>query len=556
MLTEDTHVRAQAPAASIARPRLLVVDDLEDNRIIIGRRFARRGFEVTEAAGGVEALELIARRTFDLVLLDIVMPDLDGFEVLARIRAAHDPVALPVVMVTVRDGTADVVRALKLGANDYVPKPIDFEIAAARVMAQIERKQAVERARQAQPEVEALVTDLRQALAAAEAATQAKTDFLANMSHEIRTPLNGILGLAKAIAEGAAGDPRRSADLIAESALALERLLSEALDLSKVEAGKLEIRPEPVDLEPFLARIAGLFAPGARAKGLTFEMTVDPAARGWVMADPLRLQQILGNLISNAVKFTSKGAVSCSLRRLAGERFRFEVRDSGIGFEPDQAEALFGRFAQADDSIAQRFGGTGLGLAISRRLTELLGGTLSATAEPGRGATFGLELPLPAASRPAAQPTGGPAAPPLRPERPWRVLAADDHATNRQLLEILLAPLGADLLLVSDGARALDAFAAGGFDLVLMDVQMPVLDGLSAIRAIRRCEAENGWPRTPVIAVSAHALAEHEAMSLGAGADRHVTKPIHGATLLATVGELLAEAHEPTASRPEIGASS
>ena len=556
MVTGDLHMRGETPAASIARPRLLVVDDLEDNRIIFGRRLARRGFEVTEAAGGAEALELIARRVFDLVLLDIIMPDLDGFEVLARIRAAHDPVALPVIMVTIKDETADVVRALKLGANDYVSKPIAFDIAAARITAQIERKQAIERARQAQPELEALVTDLRKALAAAEAATQAKSDFLANMSHEIRTPLNGILGLATAIAEGAAGDPRRSAGLIAESALGLERLLSEALDLSKVEAGKLEIRPEPVDLEPFLARVAGLFAPGARAKGLTFELDVDPATRGWVMADPLRLQQILGNLISNAVKFTAEGVVRCSLRRVGGERFGIEVRDSGIGFDPDQAEALFGRFAQADGSIAPRFGGTGLGLAISRRLAELMGGTLTAAAEPGRGASFRLELPLPAARAPATRPVGGPATPDRGPERPWRVLAADDHATNRQLLEILLGQLGVDLLLVSDGAQALEAFAGGGFDLVLMDVQMPVLDGLSAIRAIRRWEADNAWPRTPVVALSAHALAEHEAMSLGAGADLHMTKPINGASLLVTVSELLAEPRLLSSFEDEVAPSS
>ncbi|WP_374470633.1 response regulator [Phenylobacterium sp.] len=521
--------------ASLVRPRLLIVDDLEDNRILMSRRFARRGFDVLEAADGASALELLAREPVDLVLLDIVMPGMSGFEVLSRIRETYSPTALPVIMATVRDASADVVRALRLGANDYLTKPVDFDIAQARLEAHVARKQAEERAGREQPDLEAMVAELRRSVREAEAATRAKSDFLANMSHEIRTPLNGILGVASVLAARLDGDEeRRMVRTIVESAEALERLLSDALDLSRVEAGKLEIRNERFDLPALVERAAALFRPQAEEKGLAFSIEIDPAARATVTGDPLRLQQILTNLISNAVKFTARGAVSCRVEVEAGA-FRFEVRDTGIGFDPARAAELFGRFQQADGSIAQKYGGSGLGLAISRHLAELMGGSLAAAAAPGQGAAFTLTLPL---GEPAA--SAGPASPVHAPHaRRAKVLLADDHATNRRVVELMLAAEPVDLTLVGDGSQALDAFAAQTFDLILMDVQMPVLDGLSAIRAIRRQEADLGLPRTPIAALSAHALPEHVAMSLAAGADRHLTKPIRAEALLLALAESL-----------------
>ena len=533
----------QSSVASLIRPRLLIVDDLEDNRIIMSRRFERRGFDVLEAADGPSALAILARESVDLVLLDIVMPDMSGFEVLTRIRETHSSSALPVIMATVKDASADVVRALKLGANDYLTKPVDFDIAQARLEAHIARKQAEERGRRDQPDLEKLVVELRRTVQQAEAATRAKSDFLANMSHEIRTPLNGILGVASVLAgrlEGA--EERKLVRTIADSAEALERLLSDALDLSRVEAGKLEIRKERFDLPTIVERAANLFRPQAKEKGLAFTVTLDRAARATVTGDPLRLQQILTNLVSNAVKFTAEGSVSLRVALDEGGGFRFEVRDTGIGFEPSRAAELFGRFEQADGAIVQKFGGSGLGLAISRHLAELMDGTLTASATPGKGATFTLTLPLGAPSaldRALAVP--GPAAV-AGDGRRAKVLLADDHATNRRVVELMLSNEPVDLTLVGDGAQALDAVASERFDLILMDVQMPVLDGLSAIRAIRRQEAELGLERTPIIALSAHALPEHVAMSLKSGADRHVTKPLRAETLLEAIAQALAEA--------------
>ncbi|MET0272297.1 MAG: response regulator [Phenylobacterium sp.] len=523
--------------ASLVRPRLLIVDDLEDNRIIMTRRLARRGFEVMEAEGGRQALAILDRESFDLVLLDIIMPDMNGFETLTRIRERHSPAVLPVIMVTVKDASVDVVRALKLGANDYITKPVDFDIAQARVEAHVARKQAEERNGRSQPDLEKLVVELRRGVQQAEAATRAKSDFLANMSHEIRTPLNGILGVASVLAEGVADDSQRGmVRTIVDAAMALERLLSDALDLSRVEAGKLEIRKERFDLPTVVERVAALFRPQAEEKGLAFTLAIDHAARGAVSGDPLRLQQILTNLISNAVKFTATGSVSVRVSLTEdGQAFRFDVRDTGIGFDPARTAELFGRFEQADGAITQRFGGSGLGLAISRQLAELMEGGLTASGTPGQGAIFSLTLPLGAPSMidralaaPGAHAIAGDG-------RRARVLVADDHATNRRVVELMLAQANVELVLVGDGAQALDAVAAERFDLILMDVQMPVLDGLSAIRAIRRHEAERGLPRTPVLALSAHALPEHVAMSLKAGADGHLTKPLQAQVLLDAV---------------------
>jgi signal transduction histidine kinase len=539
--------------ARLVRPRLLIVDDLEDNRIIMTRRFARRGFDVAEASSGGQALAMIARESFDVVLLDIVMPRMDGFEVLTRIRQRHTAIDLPVIMATVRDAAEDVVRALKLGANDYVTKPLDFAVAQARIEVHVARKQAEARARQEQPELEALVAELRQAVDRAQAQAQAKAEFLANMSHEIRTPLNGILGMAQVLDRQCADDGhRKMLRTIIDSAVGLERLLSDALDLSRAEAGKLEIREESFDLAEVVERAAALFRAAAQDKGLAFEVAIDAAAHAGVRGDALRLQQILNNLIGNAVKFTDAGSVRCRVAAApeAGG-FRFVVEDTGIGFASASAEALFGRFEQADGSIVEKFGGSGLGLAISRQLAELMGGRLTASSRPGKGACFTLVVPL----APSLQvPVEGQGADAPAVARGARVLVADDHATNRRLVELMLSPAEVEIMMVSDGAQAVRAAETESFDLILMDVQMPVLDGLSAIRAIRHMEAERAVGRTPIVALSAHALDEHVQMSLDAGADRHVVKPIRAEALLQAVrdslaGEICVASPEPRRAR-------
>ena len=399
------------------------------------------------------------------------------------------------------------------------------------------------------------ITDLkRDAQALAEARDQAqkanrsKGEFLANMSHEIRTPLNGVVGLADVLSRtDLNGHQREIVDIIRSSGVTLERLLNEVLDLARIESGRMEVRNECFDLARTVRDVAGLAELRARDKGVGFRLEMDAAASAMVHGDPDRLKQILLNLLSNAVKFTSIGEVWLKVIAVTFDEvrsFRFEVRDTGVGFSMEDKERLFQRFEQADGSITRRFGGSGLGLAIAFELAGLMGGWIDAESIEGQGATFIVQLPLPEASGRMAEPTPNDGSsngdvdadlPALRA----RVLLAEDHPINRKVVELILQTTGAELTSVENGALALEAFKAGAFDMVLMDVQMPVMDGLTAIRAIRAHEQAAALARTPVVALTANALPEHVKASADAGADAHLTKPITAASLLPLVEQLV-----------------
>jgi signal transduction histidine kinase/ActR/RegA family two-component response regulator len=368
-----------------------------------------------------------------------------------------------------------------------------------------------------------------------ERANAAKTDFLANMSHELRTPLNGVIALSSVLAkEQTTERGRQTADLVVASGRLLEQVLTDILDISRIEAGQLPINAAPFNLDDCVQTIAALHRASAEAKGLAFEVTLDPAAAGWRMGDDIRVTQILSNLLSNAVKFTTQGRVALEVAS-HGDRITFKVIDTGVGFSSDFQAKLFSRFEQADGSITRRFGGSGLGLAISSSLAELMGGTIEATSEPGAGSVFTVTLPL--------APTAAPVADTAVPEATvadlaqLKVLVAEDHPTNRAVVSLILEPLGVQLTMVEDGRQAVEAVEREAFDLILMDIQMPVLDGLSAAREIRALEAALGLPRTRIIALSANALPEHIAEARAAGIDDHLAKPIRPEALIGLLAQ-------------------
>jgi signal transduction histidine kinase/NO-binding membrane sensor protein with MHYT domain/ActR/RegA family two-component response regulator len=369
---------------------------------------------------------------------------------------------------------------------------------------------------------------------AAEAANRAKSEFLANMSHEIRTPLNGVLGIADVLTgTRLSAKQRELVGVIQQSGGLLNGLLTDLLDLARVEAGVAELRAEPASLDGLLGSVVDLFAGAASEKGLSLDAVLDVGGEP-VVCDSQRLRQVLGNLLSNAIKFTDAGQVRLTAIR-TGERVRFEVSDTGAGFDADQRKMLFQRFRQADNSATRKHGGAGLGLAICDEYVRLMGGELVCDSTLGKGSTFGFALDLPANAAPmsaelsgsdadseGAGPTGA----------GFRVLVVDDNAVNRQVMGLILESAGIAHAFAEDGAEGVTAMTGGGFDAVLMDIQMPVMDGFEATRRIRAWERETGRQRAPILMVSANCLKEHIDAGRAAGADVHLNKPISAGELL------------------------
>jgi len=382
----------------------------------------------------------------------------------------------------------------------------------------------------------------------AEAADRTKGEFLANMNHELRTPLNGVLGSASVLVTTPL-DPtqQRMVELIQTSGQGLQRIVDSVLDLVELSAGEIRLMDAPFDLGAVIDAVVAEAERGAGAKGLAFARTGESAGAPdhplWVRGDGRRVAQVMSSLLDNAVKFTDRGKVELAVGR-EGTVWRFEVRDTGVGFDAAAADALFGAFRQADGSMTRRFGGVGVGLSVARDLARAMGGEVVADGRVGEGACFTFTVPLvdaaaPAAPAPAAaaeMADGGPDGEEDYP--PVRILLAEDNPANRAVVELILGAAGVELVSVENGAEAVEAFAVQGFDVVLMDLQMPVMDGLTAIRLIR--EGEPAGRRTPIIVLSANVQAEHLQASTAAGADLHLAKPIVAATLLGALEQALA----------------
>jgi signal transduction histidine kinase len=384
-------------------------------------------------------------------------------------------------------------------------------------------------------EVELRTRQVRDSLHAAEQGARAKSAFLANMSHEIRTPMNGVLGtLQLLLAELAPGSARRLADTAYQSAATLLRLLDDVLDLAKIESGRLTTERVPTDLRALVREVVELHRPAARAKPLELVCELDPALPALVQSDPLRLRQVLSNLVSNAIKFTEAGRVRVAARvnevHAADLRIGFEIEDTGIGITPGQMQRLFQPFAQADASTTRRFGGTGLGLAISRQLVQMLDGELQVESKPDHGSCFRFAIRAERAQTEAVVRETPPlapaeAAPACEARTAPRVLLAEDNEVNELVACRMLEKLGCSVRVARSGAEAVELAFEELFDLVLMDCQMPGMDGFEATRAIRERERSLGRAPARIVALTAHAMAGDRDRCLAAGMDDHFAKP-------------------------------
>ena len=414
---------------------------------------------------------------------------------------------------------SDFARRVKPVANDELGRLTDS------FNGLLERLQTNDR------ELGVTMHELTHARDAAEAANVQKSQFLANMSHEIRTPLNGVLAMAQIMAlSDLGGEQRERLNVIRKSGEALLEILNDILDVSKIEAGKLELDPIEFELESVINGARDGFVAVAEKKKLFLNIEIADDARGVRLGDPARLRQIVSNLISNALKFTNEGSVHVRVEGVGdagAEGLHISVTDTGMGMPAKKIPMLFQKFTQLDASTTRQFGGTGLGLSICHELSRLMGGRIWAESVVGRGSTFHVELPLPAIQTEAVEYAS--VEDEELPEdqgRVLRVLAAEDNPTNQMVLTTIIQIFGAELELVDNGQSAIEAWDAGDYDVILMDIQMPVLDGISATREIRRLELEQRRVRTPIVALSANAMVHQIKEYLAAGMDGHVAKPI------------------------------
>jgi signal transduction histidine kinase/DNA-binding response OmpR family regulator len=384
----------------------------------------------------------------------------------------------------------------------------------------------------------------------AESAAAAKSEFLAVMSHEMRTPLNSIIGFADlALAEAELrGGLRRHVELVQASGQMLLTVINDLLDFSKIEAGRIELADEPFAIETVVDNAISIIRPGAEAKGLEMRVESDPRLATFYRGDENRLRQVVLNLLNNAVKFTARGRVSLSIEGLGRSaerhRIRFSVEDTGPGIEPDRQSRLFEPFVQADASITRSYGGTGLGLSISKRLVEAMGGTIGFTSEPGRGSTFRFELDLAPCEAPALA-LGQEARLPVQGAS---ILLVEDLAINRELALAMLARSGHRVEAVEDGEQAIEAVRSKAYDLVLMDIQMPRMDGITATQSIRRLPAPAS--KVPILAMTANVLPAQVAAFRNAGMNGHIPKPITQRELDSAIADALAS-RKPAAAPPD-----
>ena len=536
-------------------PKVMIVEDEAIIALDIHSHLTRVGFDVTGTArSAAEAFALIERKTPDIVLMDIrIDGDLDGVAAAGIVRSRY---GLPVIYLTAHADEATVERAEATEPFGYIVKPLQhFKIKAVITMA-LRRHRTERELHKSQTLLSATMQQLELAKQAAEAANRAKSDFLARMSHEIRTPMNLIMGMNALLLESPLNAKQKQhVEISYRNVRRLLRLINGILDLSKVEAGELQFDAVPFDLNAVLKECAATLAAAIERKGLELEIFIDLSAGQYWLGDAERLQQVLLNLIGNSIKFTSHGRIELRVRAengLNGETgLRFEVSDTGCGIPRDKAAMIFEAFQQVDGSMNRRFEGTGLGLAIAKTLVERMSGQIwvDANHEPGAKFVFTVFLPTcteadlrsKTAAAESARVTN-------RLEPGLRVLLVEDNLENVALVQAYLENLELSLDHAGNGVEAVVKRQAGDYDLLLMDIQMPIMDGYTATREIRAWEKANGARRVPIVAVTAHALNGSATASFEAGCDAHLTKPVERADLIEAIAKY---AKRPAAARAD-----
>lgn len=498
-------------------PRILVVDDIKSNLLHLKQILSEKyGYTVATADNGKTALKRAQAQKLDLILLDVVMPDISGFEVCRILKSKRQTKDIPVIFLTSKTEHEDILEGFNAGAVDYVRKPFLEEELISRVRVHIDLKLSK--------------NQLLLAKENAEMATNAKSMFLANMSHEIRTPMNGIVGMVEAMKTTSLSEEQKEfLEIIDISSENLLSVINDILDFSKVEAGKIEFENITFNLKDSIEEVIKMLTFKVEKKNLYLRHNFDDDIPEFLIGDPLRIKQVLINFINNSIKFTSTGGISidCKLLSLQDKiaEIRFNVRDTGIGISIENQSKLFKSFSQADASTTRKFGGTGLGLAISKSLSKMMNGKIGVDSEEGKGSTFWFTAKLHIADIEDVKKEFDEE---LEESQinDLKVLVAEDNSINQKVARFNLEKLNLVVDIADNGEIAVEKFKNNSYDLVFMDIQMPVMDGLDATRHIRKYELQKGIKRkTPIIAMTANTLKGDRENFMEAGLTDYIGKP-------------------------------
>ncbi len=506
---------------------VLVVDDNRVNLNLLIKILQEEGYTVLTGSSAEEALDITQTASPDIILLDVMMPGMDGFSLCRRLKQDAAYSDIPVIFLTSLSHKEDILEGFNAGGHDYIVKPFNRQELLARVRTHIH--------------LHDMLMENKRLTRLSEDASRSKTEFLASMSHEIRTPLNSIIGMAEVLAETSLTDEQRNFVSIFRSAgESLLEIINDILDLSKIEAGQTELEAIDFHLPSLLDSVVSILSVRAAEQRTTLSIYIQPEVPHAISCDPTRLRQILINLVGNAVKFTEEGSVEISVEHYSPDTLLFTIKDNGIGIPKNKQELIFESFTQADSLTTRKYGGTGLGLTICQKLVNIMEGSIWLESEAGQGSTFFFTSHFQPAStipRPAPAAPTPPASCTIL--APARILLVDDNEDNRNLLGLYLRNTPFTIDTADNGEEAVHAFCRSDYDLVFMDIEMPIMDGYEATRRIRAWEQEQQLEATPVIALTAHAFIRFRKKCMDAGCSDYLTKPVRKNTLLQTISKHL-----------------